>query len=164
MSAHNSLVNFEKRRIETLRNTYNDTELTDNNKKITARKDLIRIFKLSEYEEKISLITGHLAKRQLVSKEFSIIYFVFTKAFDFLISYDNTYNLREKFLDYCDLLNIFFTRSNKKDVENVHSSIFNLIKAKNFDIESLLFKINKENNNEKFSKMGKLSPPNTFGV
>ena len=68
MSAHNSLVNFEKRRIETLRNTYNDTELTDNNKKITARKDLIRIFKLYEYEEKISLITGHLAKRQLVSK------------------------------------------------------------------------------------------------
>lgn len=145
---HNSLVDFEKLRIETLRNTYNDTEITDNNKKLSARKDLINIFGLSEYEQKISLITCQLEKRRFVSKEFSIIYLTFTKAFDFVISFDKIYDLKEKFFDYCDLLNVFFTRLDEKEIVNVHSSIFNLIKTKTFDIESLIFKISRENNQD----------------
>lgn len=148
MSVNNSLVDFEKLRIETLRNTYNDTEITDNKKKLSARKDLVNILGLSEYEKKISLITYQLEKRRFVSKEFSIIYFAFTKAFDFVISFDKIYDLKEKFFDYCDLLNVFFSRLDEKEVVNVHSSIFNLIKTKTFDIESLIFKISKENSQE----------------
>lgn len=148
MSVHNSLVDFGKLRIESLRNTYNDTETTDNNKKLSARKDLVQILGLSDYEEKISFVTYQLKKHRFSSKEVGIIYLVFTKAFDFVISFDETYDLKEKFLDYCDLLNVFFSRLDEKEVEDVHSSIFNLIKTKTFDIESLLFKINKENQQE----------------
>ena len=145
MLTDSALVDFRRRRIENLRDAYNNKTLSME-RKIEARKDLEAELGFLAYREKIQFITGELAFRKKKIKEFSIIYFVFTKCFDFLLSYDSAEIMREKYLDYCDLLYIFLSKKNEKELSDIHSPIFNQIKTKTFDLESMLFLIGKQEN------------------
>ena len=99
----NSLIDFNHKRIEYLRNIYikgeNDWFSSNDIKQImSARSELMFNVGLNEYNNKIIFVTQELNGKKDILENYNIIYIVFTKCFDFLLTYDFYTNLKEKFI------------------------------------------------------------------
>lgn len=135
-----SIIDFRRERIERLRDIYNQgidrTEVDSQINAITqAREDLMKEFDIIICDDKIRYVTGQLSKLRKRKGEYVIIFLTFTKCFDFILSYDDTDELREGFIQYCNILYSFFVGRN--DTKNLVPQI----KMKTFELQSKLIEI-----------------------
>ena len=135
-----SIIDFRRERIERLRDIYNQgidrTEVDLQINAITqAREDLMKEFGIIIYDDKIRYVTGQLSKLRKRKGGYVIIFLTFTKCFDFILSYDDTDELREGFIQYCNLLYSFFAG------ENGTKNLVPQIKMKTFELQSKLIEI-----------------------
>ena len=141
---NNSLINLKDKRIEYLRKVYeygeNDNLLPiDIINIMEARKELLFNIGLIDYNDKIIFITKELDKKRHINENYNIIYYVFTKCFDFILSHDNMSILKEKFIHYINLLYNYLLK-NKFDFTKVEmkSNMLNSIKLLTFDIQTIM--------------------------
>lgn len=148
----NSLIDFNHKRIEYLRNIYikgeNDWFSSNDIKQImSARSELMFNVGLNEYNNKIIFVTQELNGKKDILENYNIIYIVFTKCFDFLLTYDFYTNLKEKFIHYTNLLYSYLNKLKDNPNDTHILLIFNSIKMLTFDIQTLMIDIYKKNNN-----------------
>ena len=135
-----SIIDFRRERIERLRDIYNQgIDRTEVDSQITAitqaREGLMKEFNIIIYDDKIRYVTKQLSKLRKRKGEYVIIFLTFAKCFDFILSYDDTDELRESFIQYCNILYSFFEEKN--DTKNLVPQI----KMKTFELQSKLIEI-----------------------
>ena len=106
-----------------------------------AREFLMEKSNLLEYKDRINLVTSYLDQERQRDKSFNIFYLIFTKAFDFVLTYDRVDDLREAFVRYLNMIYGYRNRklrsSSRGMVEN--EQLLNNIKVQSLDVQSLIF-------------------------
>lgn len=141
-----NIVDLNERKLDLNRKIYLQGE-DDENVKINtheimkAREFLMEKSNLLEYKDRINLVTSYLDQERQRDKSFNIFYLIFTKAFDFVLTYDRVDDLREAFVRYLNMIYGYRNRklrsSSRGMVEN--EQLLNNIKVQSLDVQSLIF-------------------------
>ena len=144
---NNSLIILKDKRIEYLRKIYkfgeDDNFLPSDIVDImNARKELVYNIGLIDYNDKIIYITKETSKKKELDERYNVIYYIFTKCFDFILSHDGISLLKEKYIHYINLLYNFLTKENNGfEKPEISINMFNTIKLLTFDIQSIMFSV-----------------------
>lgn len=141
-----NIIDLNERKLDLNRKIYLQGE-DDENVKINtheimkAREFLMEKSNLLEYKDRINLVTSYLDQERQRDKSFNIFYLIFTKAFDFVLTYDRVDDLREAFVRYLNMIYGYRNRklrsSSRGMVEN--EQLLNNIKVQSLDVQSLIF-------------------------
>ena len=141
-----NIIDLNERKLDLNRKIYLQGE-DDENVKINtheimkAREFLMEKSNLLEYKDRINLVTSYLEQERQRDKSFNIFYLIFTKAFDFVLTYDRVDDLREAFVRYLNMIYGYRNRklrsSSRGMVEN--EQLLNNIKVQSLDVQSLIF-------------------------
>lgn len=130
------IVDLSKVKIQKLKNAYKQGE--NNNIKeveyikiLDARKKLLSHYGLSKYENEINIVTNFFYDHRNDNREFDIIYLVFTKALDFILTNDDNKVIKRKFVIFNKLLYKFI-------MQTTNMTLSKEIKMACFDLQSVL--------------------------
>ena len=102
MSKSHNLIDLNEKRVIQNRKIYlqgeDEENVKINSKEIMeAREFLMEKTNLLEYKDRIGVVTSYLSEERKKDKTFGIFYLIFTKALDFVLTYDKVAELREAF-------------------------------------------------------------------
>ena len=141
-----NIIDLNERKLDLNRKIYLQGE-DDENVKINtheimkAREFLMEKSNLLEYKERINLVTSYLDQERQRDKSFNIFYLIFTKAFDFVLTYDRVDDLREAFVRYLNMIYGYRNRKLRSSSRGMvgNEQLLNNIKVQSLDVQSLIF-------------------------
>ena len=157
MAKIHNLIDLESKRICQNRKIYLQGEDEENVKINTkeimeAREFLIEKTNLMEYKDRIGVVTSYLNEQRKKDKSFGIFYLIFTKALDFVLTYDKVDELKEAFVRYLNMLYGYRNRLLRKDKPkgiDGDKQLLNNIKVQSLDVQSLIFSKAQEKQEQK---------------
>ena len=141
-----NIIDLNERKLDLNRKIYLQGE-DDENVKINtheimkAREFLMEKSNLLEYKDRINLVTSYLDQERQRDKSFNIFYLIFTKAFDFVLTYDQVDDLREAFVRYLNMIYGYRNRKLRSSSRGMvgNEQLLNNIKVQSLDVQSLIF-------------------------
>ena len=141
-----NIIDLNERKLDLNRKIYLQGE-DDENVKINtheimkAREFLMEKSNLLEYKDRINLVTSYLDQERQRDKSFNIFYLIFTKAFDFVLTYDRVDDLREAFVRYLNMIYGYRNRKLRSSSRGMvgNKQLLNNIKVQSLDVQSLIF-------------------------
>lgn len=141
-----NIIDLNERKLDLNRKIYLQGE-DDENVKINtheimkAREFLMEKSNLLEYKDRINLVTSYLDQERQRDKSFNIFYLIFTKAFDFVLTYDRVDDLREAFVRYLNMIYGYRNRKLRSSSREMvgNEQLLNNIKVQSLDVQSLIF-------------------------
>lgn len=141
-----NIIDLNERKLDLNRKIYLQGE-DDENVKINtheimkAREFLMEKSNLLEYKDRINLVTSYLDQERHRDKSFNIFYLIFTKAFDFVLTYDRVDDLREAFVRYLNMIYGYRNRKLRSSSREMvgNEQLLNNIKVQSLDVQSLIF-------------------------
>lgn len=83
-----------------------------------------------------------MSEERKKDKTFGIFYLIFTKALDFVLTYDKVAELREAFVRYLNMIYGYRNRILRKDMpkgDDGNKKLLDNIKVQSLDVQSLIF-------------------------
>lgn len=147
MSKSHNLIDLNEKRVIQNRKIYlqgeDEENVKINSKEIMeAREFLMEKTNLLEYKDRIGVVTSYLSKERKKDKTFGIFYLIFTKALDFVLTYDKVAELREAFVRYLNMIYGYRNRILRKDMpkgDDGNKKLLDNIKVQSLDVQSLIF-------------------------
>lgn len=147
MSKSHNLIDLNEKRVVQNRKIYlqgeDEENVKINSKEIMeAREFLMEKTNLLEYKDRIGVVTSYLSEERKKDKSFGIFYLIFTKALDFVLTYDKVDELREAFVRYLNMIYGYRNRILRKDLPNGNDGnkkLLDNIKVQSLDVQSLIF-------------------------
>lgn len=141
-----NIIDLNERKLDLNRKIYLQGEDDENAKTNTheimkAREFLMEKSNLLEYKDRINLVTSYLDQERQRDKSFNIFYLIFTKAFDFVLTYDRVDDLREAFVRYLNMIYGYRNRKLRSSSRGIvgNEQLLNNIKVQSLDVQSLIF-------------------------
>lgn len=147
MSKSHNLIDLNEKRVIQNRKIYlqgeDEENVKINSKEIMeAREFLMEKTNLLEYKDRIGVVTSYLSEERKKDKSFGIFYLIFTKALDFVLTYDKVDELREAFVRYLNMIYGYRNRILRKDLpkgNDGNKKLLDNIKVQSLDVQSLIF-------------------------
>lgn len=147
MSKSHNLIDLNEKRVVQNRKIYlqgeDEENVKINSKEIMeAREFLMEKTNLLEYKDRIGVVTSYLREERKKDKSFGIFYLIFTKALDFVLTYDKVDELREAFVRYLNMIYGYRNRILRKDLpkgNDGNKKLLDNIKVQSLDVQSLIF-------------------------
>lgn len=147
MSKSHKLIDLNEKRVVQNRKIYlqgeDEENVKINSKEIMeAREFLMEKTNLLEYKDRIGVVTSYLSEERKKDKTFGIFYLIFTKALDFVLTYDKVAELREAFVRYLNMIYGYRNRILRKDMpkgDDGNKKLLDNIKVQSLDVQSLIF-------------------------
>lgn len=147
MSKSHNLIDLNEKRVVQNRKIYlqgeDEENVKINSKEIMeAREFLMEKTNLLEYKDRIGVVTSYLSEERKKDKSFGIFYLIFTKALDFVLTYDKVDELREAFVRYLNMIYGYRNRILRKDLpkgNDGNKKLLDNIKVQSLDVQSLIF-------------------------
>ena len=157
MSKSHKLIDLNEKRVVQNRKIYlqgeDEENVKINSKEIMeAREFLMEKTNLLEYKDRIGVVTSYLSEERKKDKSFGIFYLIFTKALDFVLTYDKVDELREAFVRYLNMIYGYRNRLLRKDKPkgiDGDKQLLNNIKVQSLDVQSLIFSKAQEKQEQK---------------
>lgn len=146
MSKSHKLIDLNEKRVVQNRKIYlqgeDEENVKINSKEIMeAREFLMEKTNLLEYKDRIGVVTSYL-NEQRKDKSFGIFYLIFTKALDFVLTYDKIDELKEAFVRYLNMIYGYRNRILRNDMpkgNDGNKKLLDNIKVQSLDVQSLIF-------------------------
>lgn len=147
MSKSHKLIDLNEKRVVQNRKIYlqgeDEENVKINSKEIMeAREFLMEKTNLLEYKDRIGVVTSYLSEERKKDKSFGIFYLIFTKALDFVLTYDKADELREAFVRYLNMIYGYHNRILRNDMpkgNDGNKKLLDNIKVQSLDVQSLIF-------------------------
>lgn len=154
MSKSHNFIDLNEKRVVQNRKIYlqgeDEENVKINSKEIMeAREFLMEKTNLLEYKDRIGVVTSYLSEERKKDKSFGIFYLIFTKALDFVLTYDKVDELREAFVRYLNMIYGYRNRILRKDMpkgNDGNKKLLDNIKVQSLDVQSLIFSKVQEKN------------------
>lgn len=154
MDKIHNIIDLNEKRVVQNRKIYlqgeDEENVKINSKEIMeAREFLMEKTNLLEYKDRIGVVTSYLSEERKKDKSFGIFYLIFTKALDFVLTYDKVDELREAFVRYLNMIYGYRNRLLRKDKPKCvdgDKQLLNNIKVQSLDVQSLIFSKAQEKN------------------
>lgn len=147
MSKSHKLIDLNEKRVVQNRKIYlqgeDEENVKINSKEIMeAREFLMEKTNLLEYKDRIGVVTSYLNEQRKKDKSFGIFYLIFTKALDFVLTYDKIDELKEAFVRYLNMIYGYRNRILRNDMpkgNDGNKKLLDNIKVQSLDVQSLIF-------------------------
>lgn len=147
MAKIHNIIDINEKRVVQNRKIYlqgeDEENVKINSKEIMeAREFLMEKTNLLEYKDRIGVVTSYLSEERKKDKSFGIFYLIFTKALDFVLTYDKVDELREAFVRYLNMIYGYRNRILRKDMpkgNDGNKKVLDNIKVQSLDVQSLIF-------------------------
>lgn len=147
MDKIHNIIDLNEKRVVQNRKIYlqgeDEENVKINSKEIMeAREFLMEKTNLLEYKDRIGVVTSYLSEERKKDKSFGIFYLIFTKALDFVLTYDKVDELREAFVRYLNMIYGYRNRILRKDMpkgNDGNKKLLDNIKVQSLDVQSLIF-------------------------
>ena len=147
MAKIHNIIDINEKRVVQNRKIYlqgeDEENVKINSKEIMeAREFLMEKTNLLEYKDRIGVVTSYLSEERKKDKSFGIFYLIFTKALDFVLTYDKVDELREAFVRYLNMIYGYRNRIVRKDMpkgNDGNKKLLDNIKVQSLDVQSLIF-------------------------
>ena len=147
MAKIHNIIDINEKRVVQNRKIYlqgeDEENVKINSKEIMeAREFLMEKTNLLEYKDRIGVVTSYLSEERKKDKSFGIFYLIFTKALDFVLTYDKVDELREVFVRYLNMIYGYRNRILRKDMpkgNDGNKKLLDNIKVQSLDVQSLIF-------------------------
>lgn len=147
MDKIHNIIDLNEKRVVQNRKIYlqgeDEENVKINSKEIMeAREFLMEKTNLMEYKDRIGVVTSYLNEQRKKDKSFGIFYLIFTKALDFVLTYDKVDELKEAFVRYLNMLYGYRNRILRKDIPkgtDGNKKLLDNIKVQSLDVQSLIF-------------------------
>lgn len=147
MSKSHKLIDLNEKRVVQNRKIYlqgeDEENVKINSKEIMeAREFLMEKTNLLEYKDRIGVVTSYLNEQRKKDKSFGIFYLIFTKALDFVLTYDKIDELKEAFVRYLNMIYGYCNRILRNDMpkgNDGNKKLLDNIKVQSLDVQSLIF-------------------------
>lgn len=157
MDKIHNIIDLNEKRVVQNRKIYlqgeDDENVKINSKEIMeAREFLMEKTNLLEYKDRIGVVTSYLSEERKKDKSFGIFYLIFTKALDFVLTYDKVDELREAFVRYLNMIYGYRNRVLRKDMPkgtDGNKKLLDNIKVQSLDVQSLIFSKAQEKQEQK---------------
>ena len=157
MDKIHNIIDLNEKRVVQNRKIYlqgeDDENVKINSKEIMeAREVLMEKTNLLEYKDRIGVVTSYLSEERKKDKSFGIFYLIFTKALDFVLTYDKVDELREAFVRYLNMIYGYRNRVLRKDMPkgtDGNKKLLDNIKVQSLDVQSLIFSKAQEKQEQK---------------
>lgn len=147
MDKIHNIIDLNEKRVVQNRKIYlqgeDEENVKINSKEIMeAREFLMEKTNLLEYKDRIGVVTSYLSEERKKDKSFGVFYLIFTKALDFVLTYDKVDELREAFVRYLNMIYGYRNRILRKDMpkgNDGNKKLLDNIKVQSLDVQSLIF-------------------------